>query len=363
MNKFKILFLIFIISNILWAQEDNNVISQQQWLKIIPALQHYSIDHKSFSEFSIPIQGYYPVNRELSVSFNTSRANVSGEGYKNYGGLSDLQLRFNYFKEDKNLVYNLGINLPTGKNELSLEEYNTSTVLSLNQLNFRVPVLGQGFNLAPGITWAYPVNDNLVIGLGASYQFKSSFKPIKIMDEKYNPGNELLFTGGFDYKLDETATISTDLILTTYGKDKVGKEEIFASGKKFVFYAQYKKNIDHHKLLVHIRYRSKGKNRLAEAGSLIEEEKKTSPNQKELAGYYQHYYSKDITTGFLLEWRSFEKTAVWNGLRVIGLGVFSQITMSPKYKIPFQLKYYRGKFSNGDPLSGWEIVLGVKYDL
>ena len=45
------------------------------------------------------------------------------------------------------LVFSLGANLPSGKSELTREEFQTSIVLSRNFFPFHVPSFGQGFSV------------------------------------------------------------------------------------------------------------------------------------------------------------------------------------------------------------------------
>src|SRR4030042_3523372 len=114
--------------------------------------------------------------------------------------------------------------MPTGRKKLSMDEFITSYQISLNQYNFAVPNFGQGFNLAPGISWARPLKANIVFGAGISYQYRGPFEPFAGMSGKYDPGDEILLTGGLDFRLTETSTFSTDMIWNSYGADRLNGE-------------------------------------------------------------------------------------------------------------------------------------------
>jgi len=201
-----------------------DIVNQQRYIQMFPLYQSWSdASEAQFSEFTIPFSAYFPLNRNLSVDLRTHQAIADGDHLQKVSGMTDTQVSFNYYVESLNIVFNLGLNVPSGKKELTLAEFMTSLVLSSHYYNFSAPNFGQGLNITPGLTWARPIADNLVLGLGASYQYKGDFKPLKGMSDDYNPGDEVLLTGGLDVRLDETTSLSADLIYINYIADKLGK--------------------------------------------------------------------------------------------------------------------------------------------
>ena len=67
-------------------------------------------------------------------------------------------------------MLNLGANLPSGKSEVTPEEFVTLSVISQSLFNFRTPSLGQGLGYTPGLTVAFPLGNQLALGLGVAYQ-------------------------------------------------------------------------------------------------------------------------------------------------------------------------------------------------
>jgi len=352
--------------------QDAYIISQQRFVKIAPAYQRWSVEgDNQFSEFSSPIQIYFPFSRNWSVTVLGNQASAKGEALlgssaTNRGqalpklsGLTDTQLAVRYFLESMNLALDLGLNLPSGKSELGPDEFRTSAELSANIFNFQVPNFGQGFNISPGLTWAVPVRDNLVLGLGASYQYKGSFKPVAGLSDDYNPGDEVLFTGGLDLRLNETTTLSSDLIFTLYGTDQVGDAEIFAAGNKLVANAQFRKYFDFNELWLFARYRSSAKNDLAAGGQLVTEGEKTTPDQIELLGHYQARFTRRFSMRFLAEGRVYQDTPVFDGVKLFGGGLAPIFSASSNFQLLGQFKYLTGSFDRGDKLSGLEIGVGM----
>jgi len=353
--------------------QDAYIINQQRFVKIAPAYQRWSVEgDNQFSEFSIPIQIYFPFSRNWSVTLLGNQASAKGEALLDssstirgqalpkLSGLADTQLSVRYFLETMNLALDLGLNLPSGKSELELQEFRTSAELSANIFDFQVPNFGQGFNVSPGLTWAVPVRDNLVFGLGASFQYKGSFKPVAGLIDDFDPGDEVLFTGGLDLRLNETTTLSSDLIFTLYGTDKIGDTEIFAAGNKLVANAQFRKYFDFNELWLFVRYRRSAKNELARVGvGLIPEAKKTTPDQIEIMGHYQARFTRRFSMRFLAEGRIYQDTPAFEGVKLFGGGLTPIFLASANFQLLGHFKFLTGSFDGGDKLSGLEIGVGM----
>lgn len=354
--------LLFLISNI-FATNDANIISQSRLIKIMPLYQTWTSDNMTLvSEISIPVFIYMPFGRNMSLSLRGGQATASGDFITNLSGLTDTQLSTSYHLESYNLVLNLGANLPSGKKELNFNEFNTSSFLSLNYFNFLTPNFGQGLNLSPGITWAYPLNDNFVLGLGVSYQMKGKFKPIEGMVADYKPGDEILFTGGIDIRMGEIINLSADLIYITYGSDEISNKEVFASGDMILANVQFRQYLNYNELLLFARYRSKGKNSLAVAGALVPEPQKTTPNQIEIIGNYRYRFTQNIYANVLAEGRFYLKTPVFPGLQIFGFGATSEIKLFSGLTLSPRVKYLIGKFKTGSSITGLEGGLGLIYN-
>lgn len=239
MNRIKTLLIVLLITAI---NADAQTISQTGYVRIMPLFQGWRLTGgNDFAELSIAEIVYIPLRRNLSMTLRGGQATIGGDNLQRLSGVTDTQLAFNYYLEPAKLLFNLGLNLPSGKKELTLQEFQTDTLISKNIFNLQVPNFGQGFNFSSGLTWVMPLNENVVIGLGASYQFKGKFKPLSVFVEDYNPGDEFLATGGIDLRLNETTTITSDVIFTIFGKDKIGQTEVFAPGNKLVANLQFRK--------------------------------------------------------------------------------------------------------------------------
>lgn len=353
------LFLLLFCMNA-FTEDDVFIIRQQGFVRLFPLHQSWTDDTGNrLSETSFPIFVYLPLGQNWSMSLLGSRATVNGDITQRLTGFTDAQMNLNYFLESAKTMFNLSVNLPTGKKKLTLKEFETSYLISLNMYNFQVPNFGQGLNISSGVSWALPLSENFVLGLGAAYQYRGPFKPFQHMTGQYDPGDEILLTGGFDTRLSETTTFSTDIIYTTYGKDKLNRKEVFLSGKKIVVTLQLRHYSNYNELWLLGRYRSKTKNQLVIAGGWLPEEEKMIPDQFEIIGQYRIRMNQGLYGSILAEARFFQETPAFDGARLYGLGIVPEYSLSPTIKLPLRFKYLTCSFNNGSSLSGLEIGMGL----
>lgn len=354
---FHVFLFILIFANLVMGG-DAYRISQSGFVRIMPLYQSWTIgDNFSVAELSVPLFLYYPLNRQMSLSLQGSQASISGD-MPGLNGITDVQLAFNY-QWQENLVFNVGINVPSGKKELTMSEFQTSAILSMNHFTFQVPNFGQGFNASPGLTWALPLGDKAVFGLGASYQIKGKFKPLQGMDDAYDPGDEILITGGVDLLLSERTTLAADVVSIFFGEDKIDVQKVYRSGAKILINARFRTWINYDELVIIAHYRSKSKNSYMIGGVFQEELDNSTPDQIEVIGHYRMRLNSKFYATLLAEARSFQPTSLTKGITLIGLGIAPEFSLSKNLTAPMKLKYAWGKFESNTDVAGLEVGLGV----
>ena len=274
-------------------------------------------------------------------------------------GLSDTQLIISYYTRlgSGSLVASLGTNLPSGKTELTSDEFLSAILISQRAYNFRVPSLGQGFGASPSLTWAMPMGDNMSIGVGASYQFRGAYKPFEFRDEEYTPGDEVLVTGGVNFRLDPQSGISLDVSHSIYAADQFDGVEIYQSGGKTSVTASYRRVIEFDELRITAHYRSLAKNSTLVDGTLVAEALRTIPNQLTGLVSYRKRFSQTLTVTALLEGRSFNETELFDKRTMVGIGVLPSLNISPQAALTGRLIYTAGT------ISGIEAGLGIAFGL
>ena len=314
-------------------------------------------DTQSLNEFGVTLNVFIPVNPDLALSIRSLGASVTGEDATSLSGLGDTQAQLTYFRQLGNgsLVATLGANLPSGKQQLTRDEFATLTLISLNQFDFRAPSFGTGFGLSPGLSLAFPVSEGMALGLGIAYQLRGSFEPLENMVDSYNPGDELLLTAGLDARLSNELTFATDITYTTYQKDAIGDQETYGAGDKITAVARLRFLQQLNEGWLVIRYRSRSKNTLAASGgAFVEEQVRTLPDQLRLAAGYSFRLSPQLAVGLRGEYNNFNETRVLPGISTtIRAGIQAQFSVSPQLSIPLHV------LAGFGDVSGLDVGLGI----
>ena len=329
-------------------------------LRIFPVFQRWSVqDGSAFSETSVELSLVQPVGRQTTISLRGAGASAGGD-ITSLSGLADAQLAIQHRLESQHLVLSLGFNVPSGHKELTSEEFQTSLLLSNRFFDLETPNFGTGLNINPGIIWAHQMSENVVLGLGASYQYKGTFKPLEGLGE-YDPGDEVLLTAGVDFAAGNTETASADFVFTAYGKDKLDGDEVYGSGNKVVANLQYRKYYDYDQFRVLARYRTRAKNEFAVGNSFVTESEKTDPDEFDLVGSYLIWFNESASVGILGEGRFYQVTAAsFQGRNLFGIGATPVFSVSPTIKIPASIKFHFGSLDGGGNVSGIDVGVGIE---
>ncbi len=357
-----VMFFMTVLAPLSYAQDNLHFISQQGMVTVAPQYQSWSADGLSYSEISTGIGQYYPLSRTASVSVRTAHAATGGDP-ASVSGLADIQLSGSYHLERYHMIFGLGLNIPSGIKEMTQEEFETSVLFSNTLFDFRIPTFGQGLTLNPSAVWAFPVNDNLVIGAGASYQYRGAFKPVKEFEE-FDPGDEVLLTGGVDARLNESNTVSLDLIFSFYGSDKLGSAEIFSAGTKFVARGRWGKSFGTNEFAVDVLYRTFAREEVALGSVLVQGEESLVPSQFELIASYQFAIRKSTRMRLSAGGRFYQETpAAFTGASLFVLGADPEFTLSQSIRIPVHFRLQAGSVKGGANLTGFDLGAGVKIAL
>lgn len=302
-----------------------------------------------FGEVSMPIALRIPLGERASLSMRGAGAAAEGTNSTRVTGMTDVQAAVTYRLdvEDAVLLLSLGANLPSGKRELTNEEFATAFKLSRNLFRFREPSFGQGFNVAPGFMVALPLNDRIAVGGGVSYQLKGAYRPLESFADDYDPGDELLLTAGVDVRLHQTTYLSSDVTYTRYGRDRLGDEEAFGPGDKVVFTTQFQHQWSVHEVWLLGRFRSRAPSEVPVDGMLVEEADKTIPDQFEAFGHLSFRFGP-ATLRLRGEGRFFGATPTTDAQRVLGIGLEPAFHLSSSVTIPLRTMYYGGDFTGGE---------------
>ena len=324
-------------------------------ISLASSFQRWTQDGVSLQEFSLPITAQLRLRPNFNVSVGISQAFAEGDELEQVSGLTDVHLSFDYLVRlgSSRLVFNLGLNVPTGTSQLSDAAYETAFQLGLSQYDFRVPHFGQGTSVAPGMAWVTAVTKKLVISLGASYRFRGSFEPVSGLPDEYDWGDELLFTIGGMWQLGRTLSFSADAIYTRYEVDRIGDIIVYAAGSRLTAQAQLHKNLRMHDLWLSVRYRTVDTNQVLTGRTVRPESTRAFPGLFNLSGHYRVRLSPILRATVHVEGTRYEADFAFEQMDVFGIGIAPELSLAPAVTIPFQIKYAFGD------LEGLEAGLGV----
>lgn len=221
------------------------------------------------SQQSFPIAVSIPLANRMLISINTTGMNTSTSGLSASHGSNvdtsinsfvDTRLSLSYVLPGDKVWLTGGLNLPTGKTKLDTTEIRMISLVSQPVFNYKAPTFGQGLNGNFGIVYAGTITRRLVLGIGASYNYKSEYEPVKLggaRNPKYNPGDEISTNLAFNYiTYSKAYRISMDVTSTYFFEDKIDNVVKYQSGMKINGLLSYSLNLEKvsHLLQTRVRY-------------------------------------------------------------------------------------------------------------
>ena len=329
-------------------------------VSISGAYEAVTSDGITVSESSFPLAVFAPLNRNVRMSLATGGALASMDGAADLGGIRDVAVNFQYSERltGGSIALLLGLNIPSGKKELSLNELNTAVQLSQRHFAFRTPGFGQGFNIAPGVAWAFALNDDVVAGLTGKYAMTGAFRPIAGMVDNYEPGNELSLGAGLDLALSPSRSLSFDISFGLYSADKIGGVQIFEAGNKISLNTLFRQASRNDELRVLVRYQNRDRGSVIPSGNtqnalLVQ----TIPSSFEVSGWYRWRATSTLHISLSSAFQSFTSSTLYDSLQVVILSTAPTWQLSDNLQVLLQLGGTLGGFS------GWEVSGGITYSL
>ena len=334
--------------------------SSQQPIQISVGVsyQQYADEDRQLSQLGFPFRAFVPFTPHIGFAVITNPVLIEADSQAPVDGMSDAQVALSYFRNigAGSIVVSLGANLPSGKRELTTDEFATIALLSQDFYSFAVPVLGQGFNLAPGVTVAYPINNNVVVGAGASYQLKGEYKPVTGMDEGFTPGDELMVTGGLDVRVAPAWALSANVSYVIYQEDTLGDVSVFESGDQIFVTLQGLGNLGTNQLRMTARYRGKAKSQLP-VGDQVTTAPRTVPQQFSFTTTYGMRIQSNLTATLLGRVGHYEETDFFASKTRFDLGAYQEYQFDELVGAVLRFVYTFGSFP------GVEIGGGLTFSL
>ena len=208
-------------------------------LRLAPQYMQYKIkspNDETISELAIPVFVSIPFGQRFTFDVGTSyaRAKVTtGNAVSEVSGLTDTQLRGNLTLGTDFIVLTGGLNLPTGKSTVDIDQVTAAGRIGSDFLAFPISNLGTGLAVTGGIAIARPIGE-WNIGFGGSMRRSAEYEPFN------QPGTTLKFTPGDEYRakvgVDHAAgngRISLGLTYSAFGDDVAGSS-VYNTGNRLI---------------------------------------------------------------------------------------------------------------------------------
>lgn len=327
-------------------------------ITVQPTYQRYEDEGRTLTQRSVPVDAVVPFRNRWQLSLRGSGASAGGDSFETLSGFTDLRAALSYAQPvgDGSVIFSASVNAPTGKEELSREEFLTATLLSQNFYRFEVSSFGQGLAAGAGVTWATPVTEAVVLGVGGAVQYRGSYDPVAERQQEYDPGEAGRLTAGVDVQVNPMSALSADVSLFVYGTDTRGGVDQFKAGNYVTVRVQYLHRGDDRTLRILGRYRQQERSTLPiRNGS--DQALQVLPNQAMLQGRYTVGFSERVDVQVFAAGRWYDETAAFTRKRLGTIGVEPRfaigesITVSP-----------RGAYTAGD-VTGLEGGVGLTVQL
>ena len=187
------------------------------------------------SQAAYPVGLIMPIGNRFSFDLGTAYAFTrvdQGGSHESYQHFTDTQLRASYIVGNDALVASVMVNLPTGEETTSLNDFNISSSVSSNFLLFPVNSYGSGFSVTPGLAAATTLG-GWNLGLAGSVRWNDDFQPFSDSGStsvRYQPGLEGRIRLGADH-LVGSSRLTLGATFSTFGTDEARGGGLASGGR------------------------------------------------------------------------------------------------------------------------------------
>ena len=165
---------------------------------------------------------------DLSGTSTNTSLTPAQEPQSSFSSLNDTKLRGTYFVAGRKASASVYVNLPTGKKQLTSEQYVISAAVSDPTLKFLTRRYGQGFDI--GTDWyALPKVGNATIQIGGGYLYRGKYQVLSADTRQYKYGDEISGKVGVNVGGDMISG-SGSVVVKYYSEDKFDGQSVFQAG-------------------------------------------------------------------------------------------------------------------------------------
>ncbi len=310
-------------------------------------------------QLSAPTMLTLPITRSLVFDVTSSVISSSADD-KELSGVGDVKVRAVAMIMDDTIMLTAGVNAPTGKSDMSMEEIAASGLLSRKALGFRYNRLGEGLdiNVGFGIAESY---EPVTLGFGVGYLIKGEYAHLEDEeDSMYKPGDQLNLTGGFDLLL-SPLLLRSDAVYTIYQEDTENDMEVLKEGTRLSVSETLLLSTDRFSILLSGTYIDRGETEFLSARfggeSSVRYGAQINLGGAAILRVSRLLALKLLFDGVLIE----ENDSGTNDARVFGFGAGVNLGSTSTSYIDLAGKYYTGDSNDGDiSLEGFSTTAAIR---
>jgi len=272
--------------------------------------------------------------------------------------LNDTRLKGTFYPGNRTAAVSVLLNLPTGKKELSDDEYLISLGVADNSRKYAVRRFGQGLDVGGELLWL-PKLQNTEFQVGGGYLYKGSYRVFADNPSEYKYGNELYGKAGFDV-ISRPVRIRGMVMFKAYASNELDSEPVYQAGNTLILAGRlnYAGNL-RGSVGIRLVARSKAKITGGESDDLTDEPLKSGrdelhvhlsgsiPLGEQLRLLGRSEYNSVTANDYDRDSAGFRPSADYIG---IGGGLGYQLT--PAWSASAMATYYTGKADENNDLTG-----------
>jgi len=319
-------------------------------------------EKSEIDQIAYPVNGFVPLKDNLEARLfmagSTNDLEQAGSTYS-LSGFSDVRLQLSQSVMDDRFLFSLGINAPTGKRDLNIdEEWPVMEFLASNYLSFPLRRLGEGFglNLLAGAAGS---SGDMRYGASVMYQFNGTYTAYKDSGD-YNPGDIFSVQVNADKQINQMLLFA-NMGFTVYGTDKLEDEKIFRQSNQFNINAGMMLTGEKTSLVSNIGYLIRGRNTRYDTTEAIFDQLKIYGNEFLFNSTVDWTFTENWYLSPSVEFRLIGANEYdFDSSNIFGFGTGIGRRFGEDIDLNIDFKYFTGSADGGDiDLSGYRLSAGL----
>lgn len=192
---------------------------------------------RSVSQMAMPLVVILPFGEKFSMDVSTAFASSSVKAddstTSEISGLTDTQIRANLRVGSDNLLFTVGLNLPTGQYSVPADQQEAAGQIGNDFLFYPISSMGNGLAMTGGVAYARPFGDwNL--GFGGSARKSTEFAAFEVAssDFRFTPADEYRVSLNADRPVGDGA-LSFGVTYSAFGED-IADTTTYSTGDRII---------------------------------------------------------------------------------------------------------------------------------